>query len=124
MKATANITSTCKGIRTLCMVLVFLLASVYKGFAYRLPVTAAVDKKAPAKTWFAANVKQAAPEVLNQLPDADGDDTDLILFHNYITQNITKQQSGSPKNNRNTALYSENYHIPLYDLYCNWKYHL
>ncbi|MFP9115881.1 hypothetical protein ACLI1A_18215 [Flavobacterium sp. RHBU_3] len=124
MKALKNITTKSKGMTTLCMVLFFLFASVAKGFAYRLPVNMAADKKAPAKTWLTVSVKQTTPEVLNQLPDTDGDDSDLVLFYNFTTPNTTTRQSNSPQNNRNAALYSDNYHVPLYDLYCNWKYHL
>lgn len=55
--------------------------------------------------------------------DSDVDDVEFTYYGNYSTQKSTE----FPTQQHDFAEITENsysYNIPLYDLYCNWKFHL
>ena len=54
--------------------------------------------------------------------DTDSDDVEFVFFGNYSPKpqihRLAKQGFSE------TGLYHEGYKVPLYDLFCNWKFHL
>lgn len=125
MKAIRKIVNSNKGIISFCLVLFFLTAGFAKSFASGLPFNV---KKATRITFVKQVVNQVKQQgsrfsFLDQLKDSDADDFEFALFGNYTAPNSlpvvdTKQKFAE------FASYNNIYSNSLYDLYCNWKFHL
>jgi len=125
MKAIRKIVNSNKGMISFCLVLFFLTAGFAKSFATGLPFKV---KKATTTTFVKHVVNQVKQQgsrlsFLDQLKDSDSDDFEFAFFGNYTAQNLlpvvdTKQKFAE------FASYNNIYSNSLYDLYCNWKFHL
>ena len=125
MKAIRKIVNSNKGMISFCLVLFFLTAGFAKSFATGLPFKV---KKATTTTFVKHVVNQVKEQgsrlsFLDQLKDSDADDFEFAFFGNYTVPNSlpvvdTKQKFAE------FASYNNIYSNSLYDLYCNWKFHL
>jgi hypothetical protein len=124
MKTVRAIINNNKGLVTFMLLLCFLTT----GFAKSLSVNAQPShrgeaKKLSGKQFVNAAYDNASQSFLDQF-DGDADDADLFFHEPFAAQKFTFAGVVSTVTKPAYSLYSENYNVALYDLYCNWKFHL
>lgn len=125
MNSIRKIVESNKGLVTFMLVLFFLTAGFAKSLSVKIPVSKGDAKKSYAKQIVSVeNEDESSKSFLSSFPDSDADDADLIFFQNYNTPNFLVAETAGVKHFTTFALLSQGYDIPLYDLYCNWKFDL
>lgn len=123
MNTISKIVNSNKGFVTFALVLFFLFAGVAKGFSFTLPVHKAKAAKETSKQFIAAeDDHEASYSAAPQLPDGDADDTSLIFLSNYNFSKFLFTKTSKKQNAYASVALAQGYSIPLYDLYCNWKF--
>ncbi|WP_116786957.1 hypothetical protein [Flavobacterium psychrotrophum] len=125
MNTIRKIVDSNKGFVTFGLVLFFLFTGVVKGFSLTLPVHKVKAIKETSKQFIAAeDDKEASYSATQQLLDGDADDVDIIFFQNYNSTKFLFTDTAKKQNAYVSAVLAQGYDIPLYDLYCNWKFDL
>lgn len=124
MKAIRKIIDANKEYFSLCLLLVFLTASTARNIVsvFEGIDTIEADYTKKGQYLISADDEDSALGTLS-LKDSDADDIELIYYGNYTAQ----KQLSIPVSGHDffqESEYLSTYNIPLYDLYCNWKFHL
>ena len=129
MKAIRKTVNSNKGFITFWLVLFFFTAGFAKSFVSVFPSNHKSGNT--AQTFSSKHVLTTASDsdaslsFIDQLKGGDGDDNDLefAFFGNYTFPQfygpVTAEKNFAEFTPQNTI-----YSVPLYDLYCNWKFHL
>jgi hypothetical protein len=124
MKIVKVIIRNNKGLVALMLLLCFLTT----GFAKSLNVKLQPSHSGETKKQCGKQVLNAAEENTSQsffdTFDSDTDDADLFFHEPFPLQKFSFAEAISIVTKSAYSLYSENYNVALYDLYCNWKFHL
>jgi hypothetical protein len=125
MNSTRKIVNSNKGFVTFTLVLFFLFAGVVKGFSFTPQVQKAKAAKETSKQFIAAeDDKEASYTATPQLSDGDADDAGFTLFPDNDFPKFLFTKTTGKQNGYATVALAQYYAIPLYDLYCNWKFDL
>lgn len=124
MKAIRKIVKANKEILSLWLLLFFLAASTGRN------VVSVFEPAHSSEAHYEKNGQYSVSAAVDDsilgtisLKDSDVDDIELIYYGDYTAQ----KQAVLPTEEQNIVQYTEQYStykIPLYDLYCNWKFHL
>lgn len=125
MYGTKKIANTYKGIFALVLMLFFAVSAFGKGLAVKTTFSHKSGKESAGKYLLTAiEADDDANDFFSQLTDNDADDADFVL-PGFITAPKPLSIQGSTANTfANYAACTKFYNIALYDLYCNWKFHL
>lgn len=123
MKTVRHITINNKGFVALLLLLCFLTTGFAKSLNTTVAAQGTLAKKQPAKQMFGAANEDASQSFLDT-SDGDADDAHLFFHEPSATQKFSFAAEGSATSLSAALRYSENYNVALYDLYCNWKFHL
>lgn len=115
-----------KGFFSFWLLLFFLTGFTARNFVYTLPQnhkTEAAHHIPSGKPVVSLLVSGGASQsLLDQLQDSDSDDIEVSYYADIVSKNITLPVSEHEF--AEFAPYNSIYRVPLYDLYCNWKFHL
>ena len=123
MKTVRGIINNNKGFVAFLLLFSFLTTGFAKGLSINLPSHGSASKKQVAKQMFSVAEDDASQSFLDKF-DGDTDDADLFFHEPFPAQKFTFAETISIVTKPAYSLYSENYNVALYDLYCNWKFHL
>ena len=125
MNTLRNLVNSNKGFVTFSLVLFFLFAGVAKCLAFELPANTAKATKEYSKQLFSAEDDiDASISASFQLLDDDADDADFIFYPNYNAPKFLVTTAGTKQTVYAAVALAQGYTLPLYDLYCNWKFDL
>jgi len=116
-----------KGLVAFCLMLFFLIAGLSKSVVSVISSNA--KKEIVTHSTFSkhaltsSNAAGSALSFLDQLKDTDTDDVEFAFFGNYINPSFLPNVAKEHKFPQFVA-YNNIYSGQLYDLYCNWKFHL
>ena len=128
MKSIRKMINSNKGFAAFLLLFVFLNAGFMKGITGSIAATSQKTETARHNSTskfdiVAASEGDSGSGFFDQLKkDIDPDDTDFILFGTIFTKlfsEVQEQHQFADVTNN-----PEPYSVPLYDLYCNWKFHL
>ena len=126
MNRVRNIVNSNKGLITFWLLVIFLTAGLSKSLVSVLHTVAkkeAVTHAAFKHVVTTDNAATSSLSFLDQFKDTDSDDLEFAFFGNSVNPQflpvVVKQQKFTE-----FASYSSIYTGQLYDLYCNWKFHL
>ena len=122
MKAIRKIVDNNKGLVAFMLVLFFLTAGLAKGSLSKVSSHTAKEKDQSSLKYVlcAENGKESSLSFLDQLKDADGNDSEFAFFRNFISPGVFIAQNSSARF-AEVNLCEDAATVPLYDLYCNWK---
>jgi len=122
MNTLRNLVNSNKGFVTFSLVLFFLFAGVAKCLAFELPANTAKATKEYSKQLLSAeDDKEVSLSASFQLLD---DDADFIFYPNYNAPKFLVTTAGNRQTVYEAVALAQGYTLPLYDLYCNWKFDL
>jgi hypothetical protein len=126
MKQIRKIVNNYKGLVTFVLVLFFLTTGFAKGLTAK--GASHFKKETALKNASKQNVSQFVEDqsplsFLDQLNDSDINDGDFVLFNNFDSS-FAVAVIGGQANFAGFPPVTKQYTISLYDLYCNWKFHL
>jgi len=126
MKRIRKITDNNKGFATFCLVLFFVMAGFAKSFAAKMPThfkkeVALKDVSKHTLVQFVA--EESDVSFLDQLTDGDSNDIEFVFFGNDSASKTILPENTERKFTE-FAQYKNADASALYDLYCNWKFHL
>ena len=127
MNRLRKIINSNKGLVAFWLVLFFLSAGLSKSFVSAISLHA--KKEVAAHSTFSKHALTTAAEddsslsFLDQLKDSDSDDVEFAFFGNYYNSPVIPIVANEHKFPQFEA-YNNIYSGQLYDLYCNWKFHL
>lgn len=125
MKILRTVVKKNKGLFSLWLLLSFITAATARNIApvfQELSATEKAQNLHPSKYSVTAAADESAFNNLSP-KDSDADDIEFICFDDYTN----KKSIAFPVNQHDfieIADFYSGYSIPLYDLYCNWKFHL
>jgi hypothetical protein len=115
-----------KGFISLLLIFLFLAAGLTRNLIFTLPsihkAEASHFNSSSKYLLTAATGEESGQSFLDQLKDSDADDVEVLFFSNYITKLIIPPAAKHEFSD--FTPYRSLYRVPLYDLYCNWKFHL
>lgn len=116
-----------KGAVAFLLVLFFLTAGLSKSFVSAISLNAkkegATHGMVSKHTLATANQAGSSLSFLDQLKDTDSNDAEFAFFGNYSNPQFLSVVAKEHKFSGFIA-YNNVYSGQLYDLYCNWKFHL
>jgi len=116
-----------KGVVAFLLVLFFLTAGLSKSFVSAISLKAkkevAEGNTCSKHVLTSLNGAGASLSFLDQLKDTDSDDFEFAFFGNYPNTQLLPTVAKEHKFSGFIA-YNTIYPGQLYDLYCNWKFHL
>ena len=126
MEAIRKMVNSNKGFITFWLVLFFFTAGFAKSFVSVFPSN---EKSGTFHTSLSKHVLTTASDdnaslsLIDQLKDSDGNDLEFAFFGNYAFPQFCAPVTAG-QNFAEFTSYHKTYSVPLYDLYCNWKFHL
>ena len=116
-----------KGVVAFLLVLFFLTAGLSKSLISAMSLNAkketATHNTLSKHALTPADGAESSLSFLDQLKDTDTDDVEFAFFGNYINPSFLPNVAKEHKFPQFVA-YNNIYSGQLYDLYCNWKFHL
>lgn len=127
MKAIRKMVNGNKGFITFWLILFFLNAGFIRNFI--TSATPSTDKAEIAHhdtgakhDLTATSDEDSGASFFDQFKkDADSDDVEFVFFGNFSSKTLTYSQDQHEFSE--IGMHPDMYRIPLYDLYCNWKFH-
>ena len=126
MKRIKKITYNNKGFSTFCLVLFFLMAGFAKSFAAKMPTHFKNEvgyKETSKQTLTQFFAEEYDFSFLDQLTNGDSNDIEFAFF-GVTTSSRTISPENTAREFTEFAQYKNADASALYDLYCNWKFHL
>jgi len=131
MKKIRNITREYKGVISFLLLFVFLYSGLFRSAILDIPSLVSVETKhvsssssSKQKQLTAISEEDLTQRQLSQFKKTDSDADDEITF--FRSYSISEKAAFSVKKRAITQLdlFHSAAKIPLYDLFCNWKFHL
>jgi len=126
MNRIRKITDNNRGFVTFCLVLFFFMAGFAKSFAAKMPTHFKKESglKETSKQTFTQFVAEESDfSFLDQLKDTDANDIEFAFFWTYPASKTILPENTERKFTE-FVQYKNADTSALYDLYCNWKFHL